>query len=208
MTDVVVSKESETLDSFPNRLRAIRGFMGLSRKDLAQKYEIPEITLKYWELGKSNITQKNIQNLINSFAKDHILCTKEWLLHGIGPSPFEGKKETPLKSFDIKKEVDAFLENNTLSVSTVIVNNNFLPFYEKGDIVGAIPWNLSEKKAQSFFALISFHESDHFFLYRLSINDSGIVCLFDSCDLLQSHNMICRPKIYKVYKIVWHRKNN
>lgn len=76
--------------SFGARLRALRAYINLSRKDLEERYNLKEITLKAWEFDQiKHVSDTSVQKIISAFDQEGMHCSKEWLIKGHGPSPFD-----------------------------------------------------------------------------------------------------------------------
>jgi transcriptional regulator with XRE-family HTH domain len=192
-------------ESFASRLRAVRGFHGLSRKEFCSRSNIPEISLKYWELGKSQISERKLQNLVNSLQKEGVRVTKEWLLYGVGPSPF-GEQEKTFTPPGLEPEIQFFLKSNSDSIVQTVIDSLWFPFFEKGDCIGGILIDPQHQRPSSFFALISLPNQKYPRLYRVSIQNDGHLFLFDSCDSMQGRQILHNPLIDQIHRIVWHRK--
>ena len=84
-----MAENSNPIRTFGDRLRALRGYAGLSRTDIERRYGISEASLKSWEVGTNKeVTKKSIDRLIEVFKELDIHCTSKWLTLGVGPSPF------------------------------------------------------------------------------------------------------------------------
>ena len=69
------------------RLYHLRHTVCHNRLIFCERHAISPHTLSTWEKGKKPVTEKGANKLIEAFAKEGILCSVEWLLHGVGLSP-------------------------------------------------------------------------------------------------------------------------
>jgi len=89
MTEKTREKQEDSLATVGGRLRALRGYAGLSRADIEREHGIPVTTLKSWETSPlKNITKKSLQKITILFNEREIPCTVDWIISGEGPSPF------------------------------------------------------------------------------------------------------------------------
>lgn len=70
------------------RLRFIRALSGLTRKEIEEKYHLPEITLRKWETGKLLISKKGAEKCLIIYKNENIIATETWLYNGTGPRPY------------------------------------------------------------------------------------------------------------------------
>lgn len=197
-----------TADTFGERLKAIRGFLRLSREAFATRHGIPAVTLKTWELSQVGISHVYMNKLLNALAKEKIPCSAEWLLDGIGPSPFsnQGIYNHKSDSSGIYTEQECFLKNNPQSLVQMVLDNAMSPYFYKGDYVGGVKVDIhnkiDEKSAFIIYVrktpepLIRFlkkDQSDQFILIHANLSELG-------------YDFIIHPEIQEAYQIIWHRK--
>ena len=58
------------------RLRFIRSMSGLTRDEMAEKYAIPEITLRRWETGSVPLSKKGLQRCLSAYMQEGIIATE------------------------------------------------------------------------------------------------------------------------------------
>ncbi|MHA1558432.1 MAG: helix-turn-helix domain-containing protein [Alphaproteobacteria bacterium] len=190
-------------NSFANRLRALRGFLGFSRQEFSQRHGVPEITLKYWELSKSQISETQLKKLINAFLKEGVYCTKEWLISGEGSSPFANQNNENCWEEGSQAEADFFLKNNDNSIIQIVIEKNPFAFYSEGDIVGGIKINIEEESISSFYAIVFLKKTSSNALFKAYINETHDIVLINNHE-----NFLINPQIDRIYKIVWWRKGD
>ena len=138
-----MSTHFSLMTDFGARLRAIRMvILNMSRQEFSNKFDIPEITVRAWETGKTNITKLSLEKLVKRLRSEQIAVSEEWLLSGKGISPFS--------TLNIEKrdlcEKDIFLSNNLGSIILEIADSSYEPLFGRGDIVGGTPTDISMLK--------------------------------------------------------------
>lgn len=84
-------------------ISSIRKELGLSQKEFAEKIEVPQSTLSYYESGKRKPDIEFIQKLIN------IGVSTIYLFHQIG-KPFDEKYNRFIESYSIQENLDEIPE--------------------------------------------------------------------------------------------------
>ena len=193
-------------NKFGERLKAVRGFLRLSREAFALRHGIPAATLKTWELSRVGISGPQLNKLLNALAKEQIPCSAEWLLEGAGPSPFStrGGHEEDAPS-GIYAERACFLKNNPGSLVQVVSDNRMSPYFTKGDYVGGVKTDIHKADGKSAFIayvkdkpepLVRFLKKDalgQFTLIHANVSEFG-------------YDFMVRAEIQEAYQIIWHRK--
>ncbi len=123
------------------RIKLARNMLGLSRKELEDRFSISVNTLQAWESDKINLTDKGANKLTEAFINGGLLCDKSWLLTGKGKAPIlvQGIVTLPNEmSEDIRilREIEAFKAINPDPIVVIISDNGMEPIYAIGDFVG------------------------------------------------------------------------
>lgn len=216
-----IRKEHQT---FAERIKALRGYLSMTRKEFCSKHGIPEPTLRAWELSLYSISPSHLQKLIKAFERENILCTTEWLLQGEGTPPLFAAETI---NRELEKVTDDMSGNSTL-VSPVLVesavfqrynpeslviqisDNSMLPQFEKGDYVGGIKKNLSLIKATDFGKIYIVVLEDGSQIVRIVYQgDTEKTFTLGCLNLLnqQKNPIMSEVKPKELYQVVWHRKN-
>ncbi len=215
-----VRKEHQT---FAERIKALRGYLSMTRKEFCSKHGIPEPTLRAWELSLYSISPNHLQKLIKAFEKENILCTTDWLLHGEGTPPLFAAETINRELVKVNNDVSnkgslvspvlvetaVFQTYNPESFVMQISDNSMLPQFEKGDYVGGIKRNFPLKTddfGKVYIVLLADGSSVVRIVYQGSTDRAFTLgCL----NLLnQQTNPIMSEVIPKeLYQVVWHRKN-
>ena len=134
-----------------DRLKYIREkLLKLSRADVHKKYGLSPDTLAAWENGKIHVSEKGIEKCINVYSAEHLIVSRAWVLTGEGLPPnfsFELNRyfeslptKQPTDKIDdvilIAKEIDYFRSLTSHSITGLIINEDMLPLYSRGDHVG------------------------------------------------------------------------
>jgi transcriptional regulator with XRE-family HTH domain len=79
---------NDIIQARARRLLLLRGLAGLSRDQIFSRYGIAKATLQNWESGRAGgLTKKGADRVLKAYQREHILCTHDWLLQGVGASP-------------------------------------------------------------------------------------------------------------------------
>jgi transcriptional regulator with XRE-family HTH domain len=130
---------SET-QSTGGRVRLARSMVGLTRKDLENRFNVSVNTLQAWESNKNLLSVKGAKKLNEAFIKSGLLCSESWLLTGDGQSPnlLEASVALP-KEVDentrILRELEAFKAINPSPIVIIIIDDGMEPIYSIGDFV-------------------------------------------------------------------------
>jgi len=139
------------------RLRSLRKMTDLSRKEIAEKYQLSAGTLQGWEDGRyGGLTEKGAKKVLKALRNEGIQCSLDWLMFGIGLGPqiseilyldkaidgtssesdmfgeefFEQEQDTT-----IREELLLFRHNNKETIDIVVDDDAMSPFYNVGDYI-------------------------------------------------------------------------
>lgn len=123
------------------RIKLARSMLGLSRKQLEDRYHISVNTLQAWESDKNILTSKGAKKLNQTFIKLGLLCSEDWLLTGKGTTPILMEDTATLpnemnEDICILREIEAFKAINPDPIVVVVNDNGMEPIYCIGDFVG------------------------------------------------------------------------
>jgi hypothetical protein len=135
------------LDTPGKRIIFTRNLAGLTRKEMQEKYDIPVITLRSWEIA-SEIKEKAVSRFISALQKEGIECGAHWIMYGEGTAPCLSNVST-LKlnnidilgnSFDkeVTEEIAKLKQKNKKLFSTMVKDDDNYPFLTIGDYVAGI----------------------------------------------------------------------
>jgi transcriptional regulator with XRE-family HTH domain len=160
-------KNSSDLTKTGNRIRYLRGLMGLDRPAMKKRHQISASSMEKWECGLTNIKAKNIQRLISAALDHSIECTSEWLMNGDGPPPrtilastiTESTEATTNKTLNALRDLKYFKDSYPNGISLMITDDAMAPFYVSGDFVGGEVVKLKDlKKCLDFPCIV--HTAD------------------------------------------------
>ena len=136
------------LDTPGKRIIFLRNLAGLTRKEFEEKYSIPIVTLRSWEVTE-HIKSKAAQKFLFAIKKEGINCCLDWIMYGNGSFPSaDNSLSMPATELallgsnfdeDVSEEI-SFLQKkykNIFSVALINNNDNF-PLLNTGDYVGGV----------------------------------------------------------------------
>lgn len=144
---VVVTDDLSTPEARGDRLRCIRNMANLKREEMCASDDLNINTYKGWEIARyGGLPVDGAERVIRRVAREGVVCSLEWLLHGKNQGPYSIPKDTLLiknkKSNenyqDIIKEIMAFQSCHKNTTYIEIQDDGMLPIYEKGDFIAGI----------------------------------------------------------------------
>jgi len=164
-----------------SRLKQCRTMLGKTLMELGAAHQVSIGSLSNWESGSSPITEKNIHKIISLLAAEGLICSKDWLLEGMGNAPYlyspllrEDKKE---ESFDLTgqflffKEIEDFKKAHPQMLITLVRDDSMLPFLRIGDYVGgSIIAKTDYGKEQGNICIVEIKEGE-FLIRQLFVRD-------------------------------------
>ena len=199
------------------RLKKIRLYLGLTREQLSKSITISQYTIRSWENGHKNFTEKSIKRFVSALKKKlHFDCSFEWLMHGTGKSPISQYEEQKSKDiFDelivdpchlnILNEVALFKKLNNQANLIAVSNNAFYPLAAPGDYIGLLAIDNSNLKNYidkmlyltfqdnaSFFGLLKKHQK----IFQLIQLSDGTIHDLKISNLENIFQLIWLRKIY------------
>ena len=144
---------------FSQKIRSLRGYLGLSREAFSKKSGIPRETLNQWENNRrKNISEKSVQRIIAAFEQEGIFCTREWLLNDEGDSPLErsanhlprGGQDEPSPPPD---EIINFCSQYPAAKIHYITDNTMYPAMLRGDVLACLPIEESKVSCPKIYLL-------------------------------------------------------
>ncbi|KTD33586.1 hypothetical protein Lnau_2337 [Legionella nautarum] len=143
---VIVIDEHASAEARAERLRKIRNLANLNRKEICDSTEINFNTYKGWELARfGGLPVDGAGKVIKRVAKEHVICSVEWLLYGKGLEPYLLPSCTNLDNLDnqtlILKEILFFQSLHPDAIYTQIQDDALAPHFVPGDYVAGIKVN-------------------------------------------------------------------
>lgn len=130
------------------RILYARNISGLTRAEFCEKYDVPIITLRSWELS-DDIKEKAANRFCKALRSEGFYCDPIWIVKGIGYLPHlvcSKVKCIPKQlgdKFDEKvvNEIEFFKKNHKNIVPLLVVDNTMNPFLHIGDYIAGIYTN-------------------------------------------------------------------
>lgn len=170
------------------RIKLARQIAGLTRKDMAAKYDINDNTIQSWEKGVNLLTEQKAQKLVTAFVEAGLSITTEWLLSGHDPILFgelfstaeistnknqEFKDVIKIdKDFKILDEIKYFRSTNDNAIVATVTDDSLMPFFKIGDYIGGT--YTPEEQLQSLVG--------HFCIIILENGSTLVKKIFKYCD--------------------------
>ncbi len=138
------------------RLRRVRGLSNLSRQELCEQEGLNYNTLRGWELGRfGGLSETGAKRVSLRLLEAGVLCSPDWLLYEIGPSPefappathtpaevalieTELTPDQAKQNKFIAEEVQLFRTHYARSLDFLVRDESMLPQFEPGDIVAGV----------------------------------------------------------------------
>lgn len=131
------------------RLKYIRSLLRLTRSYLQEKYNLPEVTLKSWENGTTNVSSSGAKRCVEIYLNEGMIVSEDWILEGLGLDPTASVKVSQYFAIPSSKELlagddevcmlreaNTFKESQPGIVIMIVSNDDMRPFYKPGDYVG------------------------------------------------------------------------
>jgi len=172
------------------RLKICRNLANCSLQHLSSIYKMSISGLAKWERGELLISEKNAPKIVNMLISEGVLCTEEWLLHGLGNAPTVSggvayfQNEVSNSNQDINdispqlaifSEIEFFRRNNKGSILKTVPDESMHPLFKMGDYVGGIEILPEDyEKANGEYVIVEL-ENGQLFIRQLFIHQGKIV---------------------------------
>lgn len=216
---MTLTEKKQKLTTPGERLKYIRSLLRVTRAYLQEKYSLPEVTLKSWENGTTNLTQAGAKRCVEIYLNEGMIVSEDWIIEGMGLDPTASvkvsqyfatptDKELPTEDDEVRMFRDAnfFKESHSGIVIMVVSNDDMRPFYKPGDYIGG-KMRLGEiiDTAINKDCIIYLKNGERFFrrLIKNHTNGYNLTCL-------NPNETTAEPVLYDVEiegaaPIIWHR---
>lgn len=173
------------------RLKICRNLANCSLQHLSSIYKMSISGLAKWERGELLISEKNAPKIVNMLVSEGVLCTEQWLLHGLGNAPtvsggvayFQSKVSSDPDISDISpqlaifSEIEFFKRHNKGSILKTVPDESMHPLFKMGDYVGGIEIHPEDyEKANGEYVIVEL-ESGQIFIRQFFIHQGKIVLI-------------------------------
>ncbi|AIL64810.1 hypothetical protein NOVO_02075 [Rickettsiales bacterium Ac37b] len=205
--DQITSRMNKSYD----RLRFIRSLTGLSRKVIAEKYGLPEVTLNKWETGALPISEKGVIRCLDIYKKEGVIVREEWILYGNGPIPHITDQSNKIhhkgnyKNF--ANDINYFEENYADCIVFKVSGDEMLPIYNIGDIVIGYIYQENYKELDNKYCIVTLTDNRQLLRKLVIANDKyHLHCInpLTSC----KEPILFDVKIKEIASIIWHGITN
>lgn len=151
---VIILDENSSPAARAERLRRIRNMANLNRQQMCAGDEFNINTYKGWEIARyGGLPTDGAERVIQRVAREGVICTAAWLLHGTGQGPYvipTGTNTSALKIAEpspaiiysqdalINNELKLFSQQYQESIHYQINDDGLAPFYLPGDYVAGV----------------------------------------------------------------------
>ncbi len=201
------------------RLKYLRSLIRVTRAYLQEKYGLPEITLKSWENGKTNLTQGGAKRCVEIYLNEGIIVSEDWILEGVGLDPTASinihnyfatptEKELPIEDDEVRmfRDANIFKESYPGTVIMVVSNDDMRPFYKPGDYIGGkMRYGNAIETAINKDCIIHLKNGERFFRRLIKNHSDGF-----NLTCLNPYETTVEPVLYNVEidcvaPVIWHR---
>lgn len=208
----IMTEITDSLSGEASRLKKLRLYLGLTRKDFELKFGVSRHTLRAWEVGEKKFNENAINRVVSALNSNEINCSYEWFVSGVGDSPILMQESVDYSSsieFDPVSEKTLnevlFYKKNNPTVEVFVVGDiRFEPIALSGDYVGLKKIRLDECK--NFIGSVAYIKSfsDDNYLYVIRIDKKDQISFVS----LNNKNMwdlkFLKQDFVKI--IVWYKK--
>jgi phage repressor protein C with HTH and peptisase S24 domain len=187
----------------PNeRLRFLRALTRLTRKVIAEKYDLPEVTLNKWETGTLSLSDKGITKCINIYKNEGVVSTEEWIKFGNGPFPYILDNPDKLvhqgKYQNFANDIDYFKKTYSDCIFFEVVGDEMLPIYKPDDLV------IGYRNLNNKFCIVTL-ENNSILLRKLVVSSNSKYNLHCINPLTTSNEPILFDiNILQIAPVIWH----
>lgn len=216
---MVMNSEIHKLSTPGQRLKYIRSLLRVSRAYIQEKYGIPEVTLKSWENGTTNLTKSGAQRCAEFYRNEGMIVSEDWILEGVGIDPKSAvsvshyfatptSKDLPLEDEEIvmMRDANLFKESHPNAVIMIVSNDDMRPFYKPGDYVGGkMRYGADVVDAVNKDCIVYLKNGERFFrrLIKNSAAGYNLTCLNPNEET--SEPVLFNIDVDGVAPVIWHR---
>lgn len=179
----------------------------MTQDEFCHQSDIPKQTYAAWENVRfSGLTDSGAERVVQRYKDLGILCTKSWLLEGIGAPPKKASDTSALVSESLETIAQELLlfsrKGNTLDY--YITAEEMLPFFEKGDLVAGYSTPL--EKSNGKYSIVLFEEGTghHKIFGRVNLHQQQLTVSFLNPQF--PARCIDKHQILSIAPVLWHRK--
>ncbi len=123
------------------RLTKLRNMANLTRESICDGDNIKFHTYKAWELSRQGgLTEKGAKKVVERVAKESVLCTVEWLMHGSSPQPLVvmANDYQGIDDLCIASELTVFSAYNNQNILYSTLTDDVPPLFQIGDVAAGV----------------------------------------------------------------------
>jgi transcriptional regulator with XRE-family HTH domain len=198
-----------------NRLKYCRTMLKKTLKELGTANQISIGSLSNWESGASPISEKNIHKIISLLATEGLICSKRWLLEGVGEAPYlytfkpynTDQKDNSFNltaQFLFFKEIESFKKTHPEMLITLVRDDSMLPFLGVGDYVGGPELSKADyMKEQGNICIIEIKEGE-FLVRQLFIREK--ILLVSTTPGVENNFLLLTEEPLRIARVTFMRR--
>lgn len=202
------------LDNSGKRIIFLRNLSGLTRKEFEEKYNIPIMTLRTWEMSV-NIKNKAAKRFLSAIEQEGIKCSLNWIISGKEPFPSIDNSLSTLSEElnslgndfdeDLSEEILFLQKKYKNSFTAILINDdaNF-PLLCIGDYIGGVSNEYIDKLINQL-CIIENDKGIVLVRQLIAAKDHGEYHL-KALNQDIEYPILYNQKIKKAWKIIWIRK--
>jgi hypothetical protein len=204
------------------RLKYIRSLIRQTRAYFQEKYGLPEVTLKSWENGTTNLTQTGAKRCVEIYLNEGVIVSEDWIMEGVGLDPAMSVKVSHYFATPTDKELsgeddeicmfrdaNVFKESHPNIVIMIVSNDDMRPFYKPGDYVGGkMRFGEAVDTVVNKDCVVYLKNGERFFRRLIKSHTSGY-----NLTCLNPNETTIEPVLYNVEiegaaPVIWHRRKD
>lgn len=208
------------------RVKKLRNMANLTRRAMCEKSTIKPQTLIGWEIARhGGLSKVGANKVISRVAQEGVICTPEWLLHGIGQGP------TIIPDYDqtaaivqpdrtaindvhhdetqnIIKELQLFKKQHNNTIEFIVKDDAMLPVFTPGDYIAGIKFYDNIDKLINYDCIVQLKSGE--ILFRTIKEGKTLQKITLCCSNYRStipNPVIYDAEVLSAAPVIWHRKN-
>lgn len=218
----MITTDKTKLTTPNQRLKYIRSLLRITRSYIQENHGLPEVTLKSWENGTTNITKVGVERCVEIYRKEGLILSENWIMEGIGLDPKNTNSvshyfstptpETlPFENDEIAmiRDANIFKKSYKNAVIMIVSNDDMRPYYRPGDYVGGkTRYGDNINSAVNKDCIIYLKNGAKFFrrLIKNSYEKYNLTCL--NPNESTSEPVLYNVDIDCVAPVIWHRRKD
>jgi transcriptional regulator with XRE-family HTH domain len=191
------------------RLRFLRSLTRLTRKIIAEKYNLPEVTLNKWETGVLSLSDKGITKCLHIYKYEGIFATEAWIKYGEGSLPYIAEELITVlhqgKDKNFANDINYFKKTYSDCIIFDVTEDEMLPFYKVGDIVIGCVCTAGYQNFNNRSCIVTLDNNIQILRNLIASEDNTQYNLHCINPLTKAtHPILFNVKITQLAPVIWH----